>query len=123
MALPEEPRAGQQNLLASGSCEIRESCSRVPPVSWEVPGGAGKALVHFWAEHCNPKRLAILELKATENQTCRCKLPITGRASAVIKRMAIWRATDIFPESSCRRLPRSCSAWIRLAFLTNRSRI
>jgi hypothetical protein len=46
MALPEELRAGLQNLLASGSFEIRESCSRVPPVppvSWEVPGGAGKA--------------------------------------------------------------------------------
>jgi hypothetical protein len=51
MALPEELRAGQQNLLASGSFEIRESCSRVtpvPPVSWEVPRGPGKA-ADYWA--------------------------------------------------------------------------
>jgi hypothetical protein len=89
MALSEELRAGLQNLLASGSFEIRESCSRVtplPPVSWERRGAP---------ENCSRRSGGELQARLTSNHA-----PVETYAHF-----------SVF------------SAWIRLAFLTNRSRI
>jgi len=62
MDFAEELRAGLQDLVATGTIEIRERGGRITPaspLSWEVRGAAGKPLLHLWAENCNMTRRVV----------------------------------------------------------------
>jgi hypothetical protein len=62
MNLAEDLRASLQDILVSGTVEIRENGTRVTsvaPLSWEVRGNAEKPLLHLWSESCNVTRRVV----------------------------------------------------------------
>jgi hypothetical protein len=70
MDLAEDLRASLNEILASGSIEIRENGSRmtsVSPLSWEVRGSAEKPLLHLWSANCNVTRRVLAITHHAEN--------------------------------------------------------
>ena len=112
MHFAEELRASLQDLLASGSIEIRENGGRtcpVAPLSWEVRGAEEKPLLHLWAENCNVTR-RVLAIADQSSERILLAVERFGRAAPdrmeIIRRDFTRNAKQISREDFCEQLRR-----------------
>src|SRR5437899_2049947 len=112
MNLAEDLRASLQEILVSGTVEIRENGGRVTaalPLSWEVRGDAEKPLLHLWSENCNVTRRVVA---ITDNSQDRLALAVERFGRAKPERMEIVRLErapgprDLSREGYCEQLRR-----------------
>jgi hypothetical protein len=91
MNLAEDLRASLQDILVSGTVEIRENGSRVTsssPLSWEIRGNSEKPLLHLWSENCNLTRRVVA---ITGNSQDRLSLAVERFGRVKPERMEIVR--------------------------------
>jgi hypothetical protein len=112
MNLAEDLRASLQDILVSGTAEIRENGSRVTsasPLSWEIRGNAEKPLLHLWSENCNVTRRVVA---ITDNSQDRLALAVERFGRPRPERMEIVRLDyapgprDLSREGFCEQLRR-----------------
>jgi hypothetical protein len=112
MNLAEDLRASLQDILVSGTIEIRENGSRVTsasPLSWEVRGDAEKPLLHLWSENCNVTR-RVVAITGTSHDHLALAVERFGRLKP--ERMEIVRLEyapgprDLSREGYCEQLRR-----------------
>ncbi|HET6931750.1 MAG TPA: hypothetical protein VFI45_15590 [Candidatus Acidoferrum sp.] len=112
MDLAEDLRASLQDILVSGTVEIRENGSRVTsasPLSWEVRGNAEKPLLHLWSENCNVTRRVVA---ITGNSEDHLALAVERFGRVKPERMEIVRLEytpsprDLSREGYCEQLRR-----------------
>jgi hypothetical protein len=105
-------RASLQDILVSGTVEIRENGSRVTsaaPLSWEVRGNSEKPLLHLWSENCNVTRRVVA---ITDNSQDRLALAVERFGRVRPERMEIVRleytpgSRDLSREGYCEQLRR-----------------
>jgi hypothetical protein len=110
--LAEDLRASLEDILVSGTVEIRENGSRVTsatPLSWEVRGNAEKPLLHLWSENCNVTRRVVA---ITNNSQDRLALAVERFGRFKPERMEIVRLEyapgprDLSREGYCEHLRR-----------------
>src|SRR6202166_3845256 len=112
MNLAEDLRASLQDILVSGTVEIRENGSRVTsasPLSWEVRGNSEKPLLHLWSENCNvTRRVAAI----TDNSQDRLALAVellrrlTPESMEIVPLEHAPGPRDLSREGSCEQLRR-----------------
>src|SRR5579859_1916125 len=91
MNLAEDLRASLQDILVTGTIEIRVNGGRVTsasPLSWEVRGNAEKPLLHLWSENCNVTRRVVA---ITDNSQHRLTLAVERFGRVKPERMEIVR--------------------------------
>ena len=112
MNLAEDLRASLQDILVSGTVEIRENGNRVTsaaPLSWEVRGNAEKPLLHLWSDNCNVTRRVVA---ITDNSQDRLALAVERFGRIKPERMEIVRLEyapgprDLSREGYCEQLRR-----------------
>jgi hypothetical protein len=112
MNLAEDLRASLQDILVSGTVEIRENGSRVTsasPLSWEIRGNAEKPLLHLWSENCNITRRVVA---ITDNSQDRLTLAVERFGRLRPERIEIVRLDyapgprDLSREGFCEQLRR-----------------
>jgi hypothetical protein len=112
MNLAEDLRASLQDILASGTVEIRENGGRLTsaaPLSWEVRGNAEKPLLHLWSDNCNVTRRVVA---ITDNSQDRLALAVERFGRTKPERMEIVRLEyapgphDLSREGYCEQLRR-----------------
>jgi hypothetical protein len=112
MNLAEDLRASLQDILVSGTVEIRENGGRLTSaaaLSWEVRGNVEKPLLHLWPDNCNVTRRVVA---ITDNSQDRLALAVERFGRIKPEHMEIVRLEyvpgprDLSREGYCEQLRR-----------------